>query len=58
MQNDKKAYSALRRVVIYLAPHESKHFEEMGRPRQHIYRDVRVLARFLDANAPERRKRG
>jgi len=48
MKLDKTTYESLRRIVIYMAPHEGKHFQEMGRPRRHIYRDVLVLARFLD----------
>jgi hypothetical protein len=48
MNLDKKTYESLRRIVIYMAPHEGKHFQEMGRPRQHIYRDVLALARYLD----------
>lgn len=52
MKLDKKTYESLRRIVIYMAPQEGTHFQEMGRPRKHIYRDVLVLARFLDKHGP------
>jgi len=52
MRLDKTTYQSLRRIVIYLAPDEGKHFQEMGRPRRHIYRDVLALARFLDKHGP------
>jgi hypothetical protein len=48
MKLDKKAFEAIRALVIYLAPDEGKHFSEEGRPRNHIYRDVLTVARWLD----------
>ncbi len=52
MKLDRPTYSALRRIVIYMAPDEGKHFQESGRPKHHIYRDVLALARFLDKHDP------
>jgi hypothetical protein len=48
---DEKTYQSLREVVMYLSLDEGRHFEENGRPRNHIYRHVMRLAKWLDAKA-------
>jgi hypothetical protein len=50
---DKKTLESLRRLVIYAAIEEGKNYEEAGRPRNHIFRDVMRLARFLDIKRSE-----
>ena len=52
---DEKTYASLRAAVIYLSADEARHFEECGRPRNHIHRHVTRLARWLDATAPKSR---
>lgn len=39
---------AMRRIVLYLAKDEAKHWEESNKPKRHIYKDVLMLARFVD----------
>ena len=46
---DEKTYQSLRAAVIYLCLDEARHFEETDRPRNHIYRHVIRLAKWLDA---------
>jgi hypothetical protein len=57
MKLDHKTFRAIRALVLYLAPHEGKHYQEMGRPRRHIYRDVLTVARYLDKHASGQRGR-
>jgi hypothetical protein len=45
---DKKTKEACQRIVIYLAQDEAKHWVEMGKPKEHIYKDVLTLAEYLD----------
>jgi len=54
MQLDTQTYHALHRLFMYCCDAEQKHYQEAGHPRDHIYRDVLVLGRFLDANSPLR----
>ena len=41
-------FVAIRRLVLYLAPDEGKNFAEAGKPKNHIFRDVLVVSKFLD----------
>ena len=54
MQLDTTTYYALHNLFMYCCDAEQKHYLEAGRPRDHIYRNVLVLGRFLDANSPLR----
>ena len=45
---DKKTLYSIQAVVLYLAPDEGKHYEENGKPKDHIFRHVMRLARFVD----------
>ena len=53
---DKQTLAAMRRIVIHMAIGESQHFDESGKPRNHIYRDVLKLAKFIDRNSTSKRK--
>ncbi len=44
----KRQFEALNSVVEYLAGDEAEDWDATGRPRSHIYNDVKVLARLLD----------
>ena len=52
-----KEYRACLRILIHFCPDEGRHYAESGRPKKHIFRDLMVLARFLDANAPNSKER-
>ena len=39
---------ALQNVIEYLFRDEHRHYEECDRPRNHIFRSVRTLARSLE----------
>jgi hypothetical protein len=54
MKLDTKTYEALNRLLPYCYDAEAKHYQESGHPRDHIFRDVMVLAHFLTANTPPR----
>lgn len=43
---DEETYESLQRVVKYLLPEESRHWEESGKPKQHIYKDVIRLKQY------------
>ena len=45
---NKDILRSIRRIVIYMAPEEGRHYEEDGKPRGHIFRDVMRLAKFVD----------
>ena len=47
---DEKTYQSLYLMVVYLSADEARHFEECGRPRNHIHRHVMRLEKWLDAN--------
>jgi hypothetical protein len=38
---------SLRRVVAYALPEEHRHWQECGRPKRHIYRDLKALSLAL-----------
>jgi hypothetical protein len=38
---------SLRRVVAYALPEERRHWQEAGRPKRHIYRDLKALSLAL-----------
>ncbi len=44
---DKETLRSLRHVVDYLYDDEERHFWESDEPKDHIFRDVRRLALFL-----------
>jgi len=50
---DKALLRSLRRIVIYMAPDEGRHFAESAKPRNHIFRDVIRVAKFLDLNVKD-----
>jgi hypothetical protein len=54
MNLDKKTLRSLRRILFYMLfdTEEAEHYLDQGRPKDHIYRDVLVLARFLDKHDP------
>lgn len=39
--------SALQAVVVYAMPQEQRHWQESGKPSDHIYRSLRILQRAL-----------
>jgi len=45
---NQEQYKALTEVVNYLYHDEQKHFEEEDKPKEHIFRDVRLLANYLE----------
>ena len=47
-----KEYRAFLRILIHYCPDEGKHFAESGRPRKHIFRDLMVLARYVEKIRP------
>lgn len=49
---DNKTYRALLEIINYLSE-EEKHWEEMGKPRKHIYHAVQQLATHADEIAKE-----
>ncbi len=50
---DKKTYDAIKRVVEYLYDDEENHWEESGKPKNHIFRDVCRLNGLLDTYRSE-----
>lgn len=48
MIEDKKTISALESILFYLQAEEKKHWQESGRPKEHIYHSIKELANFLD----------
>jgi hypothetical protein len=47
---DEATWRSIRALVIYLAPDEGKHYEESGKPQDHIFREVMKVSRWLDKN--------
>jgi hypothetical protein len=47
-----KEYRACLRILIQYCPDEGKHFAESGKPQKHIFRDLMVLARYVDNTPP------
>ena len=45
---DKKTLLSIRALVLYMAPEEGRHFAENEKPRDHIFRDVMRVAKWLD----------
>jgi hypothetical protein len=45
---DKELYEALRRIVIHFSPEEGRHYAEWGKPKNHIFRDLLIVARHVD----------
>jgi hypothetical protein len=43
-----KERTAFIRILIHYCPDEGKHFAESGFPKRHIFRDLMVLAKFVD----------
>jgi hypothetical protein len=48
---DKNTLESLRRVVLYSIIEEGRHFEESGKPRNHIWRHLMTVAKWLDTQA-------
>jgi hypothetical protein len=40
---DKKTYRSVLAILAYLMPEEKRHWEEAGRPKDHIYLHVKRL---------------
>ena len=54
---DKKIERSLERIIQYLFWEEIRHWEELGKPRDHIFTDVRRVDRWLDkASAPKKKR--
>lgn len=51
---DKETFEALRRVVINFAPSEGKHYAELEKPEDHIFRDLLKLAAHVDLVVSEK----
>jgi hypothetical protein len=49
---DDATFESMAAVVDYLLEAERRHWQEAGRPRRHIYRDVRQLAKAVKALRP------
>ena len=45
---DRRTIESLQALVLYLAPHEGKHYEENDKPKDHIFRHVMRVARLVD----------
>jgi hypothetical protein len=45
---DDKAVCHLERLLDHCEPDEESHYEECGRPRDHVYRDIRALRKVLE----------
>ena len=45
---DKETYNSLAVVLEYLLADERKHWQELGRPKDHIYIHVRRLMAWAD----------
>jgi hypothetical protein len=47
MKIPKKVLRSMNTLIQYSIASEEKHFEESGKPRNHIFRDVRKIAFWL-----------
>ena len=54
---DKKIERSLERIIQYLFWEEIRHWEELGKPRDHIFTDVRRVDRWLDKSSAPKKKR-
>lgn len=45
---DKKTRDAIKALVDYLKVDEAKHWNEMNRPKNHIYNQIRIVDKWLD----------
>jgi hypothetical protein len=45
-----ETWRSVRRLVLHPAPDEGKDYAENNKPRDHIFRDVMKVARWLDRN--------
>lgn len=43
-----EVYESLSALIEYASPDERKHWEEAGRPRDHIFLDLERIAAWLD----------
>jgi hypothetical protein len=50
---DNETYNSLCAVLDYLMPEEKRHWEEMGKPDDHIYLDVRRVDDWADEVAKD-----
>ena len=57
---DKNVARSLERIIQYLFFDEIRDWEAQGKPRNHIYRDVRRVDKWLDEEtgkrAPEKKR--
>jgi hypothetical protein len=44
---DERAAMSLLKIVKYLHDDEARHYEESGKPRNHIFRDVARIEKLL-----------
>jgi hypothetical protein len=45
-------WRSVGRLVLYLAIEDGRDYADTGKPRDHIFRDVMRVARWLDNNQP------
>lgn len=50
---NEKTYRSLLIVLDYLMPEERRHWQELGRPKEHVYRHLRQLRDWADEVAKE-----
>ena len=43
---NKKEKEAIKKIYDYMVDNERKHFQESGKPKQHIYKSVLVLKKI------------
>jgi len=48
---NKKQLKALKELIDYSEPDESRHFEESEKPKNHIYKSILLLKNFLKRNS-------
>ena len=46
-QPTKAEIEAMRAIASYLQGDEKKHWQEMNRPKNHIYQSVRLIEKYL-----------
>ena len=44
---------SLTNIIEYLYETEKKHWEEMNKPRNHIYYDIKLIKNWLELKMPD-----
>jgi hypothetical protein len=52
----KREHRAFVRILTHYCPQEGRDFAESGKPKEHIFRDLMLLARFVDKHSDLSRK--